>query len=158
MENLRKTSRALAPVGLTILRVVTGFVLAAHGWMKLEDFGAWRDNVANLGIPAPDVMASLALAAELGGGIALMIGLVTPLAAAMIFVTMLVAIFTVHAKNGLMAQDGGFEYPLILAAVAIYFVARGAGPYSLDHLLFKRRRRVEPELKYGPYDRPITSA
>lgn len=155
MENIRKASRALAPMGLTILRVVVGFVMAFHGWTKLADYSGWRENVASLGVPMPEVAAALSLFAELGCGVLLMIGFLTPIAALFVAINMVVAIVTVHLGNGLLARDGGFEYPLVLAVIALFFVVRGGGKYSLDRLLFKRRRR-EPELRYGPYGRPIT--
>jgi putative oxidoreductase len=48
---------------------------------------------------------------------------------------MAVAIFKVHWPNGLMAQDHGFEYPMTLFFVSLYFMIRGAGPFSIDGLI-----------------------
>ena len=157
MENLRKTKRALAPFGLLVLRATVGFVMAVHGWMKLADFDAWQANIASMGLPAPGVLAALSMAGELGGGILLMLGLFTPIAALAILVNMIVAVVKVHLPNGLMAQEGGFEYPLVLGVVALYFMVHGGGRLSLDHLLFGRRRRVEPEPRYRttPYGREV---
>jgi hypothetical protein len=53
---------------------------------------------------------------------------------------MAVAITTVHLKNGLFAQNGGFEFPLVLAAASIFFLAAGPGPVSLEAYLRKRAR------------------
>ncbi len=141
-RRLRAWSRVLTPGALTILRVVVGFILAVHGWQKLSDMGAWEGMVAQLGVPAPQLFAVLSMVAELGGGIALMLGLLTPLAALAILVNMLVAIFVVHAEGGLLANNNGFEYPLTIASVALFFLARGAGPISLDHAFFGRRREA----------------
>ncbi|MCZ7677423.1 MAG: DoxX family protein [Sandaracinaceae bacterium] len=143
MDRLRSLSRALTPGALTILRVVVGFVLLVHGWMKLTSFEAWRGMVADLGVPAPDVFAAFSTAAELGGGIGLMLGLLTPIAALAVLVNMIVAILLVHADAGLLAAEGGFEYPLVLALVALFFLVRGAGPASVDALIFRRRPERE---------------
>lgn len=143
MDRLRSLSRALSPGALTILRIVVGFVLVVHGWMKLTNFDAWRGMIAELGLPAPDVFAALSTAAELGGGAGLMLGLLTPVAALLVLVNMSVAILLVHAEAGLLAAEGGFEYPLVLALVALFFLVRGPGPASLDALLFKRRAERE---------------
>lgn len=128
-------------LGQTILRIALGVILAAHGWLKIMDYDAWQAQVAQLGIPMPEIMAPLALAGELLGGLGLAFGLLTRLAAFGAFCVMAVAISTVHLKNGLFAQDGGFEFPLILAAASIFFLAAGPGPVSLDTYL-RRRSRV----------------
>lgn len=147
METLRKISHALAPIGLTALRFGVGAILAVHGWLKATDFASWVGMVDQLGIPAPELFAALGMAAELGGGIALMLGLLTPIATAMILTNMLVAIFVVHWENGLLTENGGYEFPLALGLVSLFFLLRGPGPISVDHALFgrtKRRRPVEP--------------
>ncbi len=150
MKKLRDASRALTPYGLTILRLAVGFIMAFHGWTKVADFSGWEQNVARLGIPAPQLFAALSAAAELGGGLALMLGFLTPIAALGIFINMLVAIFAVHAPNGLDAQRGGYEYPLLIAAVALFYLVRGAGPFSLDRLIFGMHREIEPDERVRP--------
>lgn len=142
LANLRSTSAALTPTGLTVLRAVVGLIMAVHGWLKLVDFDAWRSTVAQLGVPAPSLMAALSTVAELGGGLALAVGLFTPLASLFLLVNLVVAIVLVHGSQGLLAQNGGFEYPLVLAAVAFFFLLRGGGPISLDRALFGRRTRA----------------
>ena len=145
MNELRNASRKLRPLALTILRVAAGVIMAVHGWMKVTDFGAWQETLAGMGMPAPEIFAPLAVAAELAGGIGLILGLLTPIAAIGVLSSMLVAIFLVHLPNGLLASEGGFEYPLTMACVALYFVVRGGGPISVDHLIFGRKGRREPE-------------
>jgi putative oxidoreductase len=127
-------------MGQTLLRVVVGVVLAAHGWQKMMDFGAWQEQVASLGIPFPEIAAPLALAAELLGGLGLIFGLLTRLAAFGVFCNMAVAIATVHLHKGLFAENGGFEFPLVLAAAAVFFIAAGPGPISLEAFMRKRAR------------------
>jgi putative oxidoreductase len=129
----------LRPLALTTLRVVVGVIMLTHGWLKVADMPSWIASVEGLGIPWPEGMAWLAMAAELFGGMLLVVGLLTPLAALAIFANLMVAIFTVHRGQGLLAEGGGFELPLTLGVVALYFVFRGAGPLSLDALLLRKR-------------------
>jgi putative oxidoreductase len=150
MSKLRDASKALAPIGLTTLRVIVGFILFMHGLQKAADYPAWERGLESIGIAAPEVFAPIAMMAELGGGALLMIGLFTPIAAAGILISMLVAIVAVHLPYGLMAQNNGFEYPLTLAAVAFYFMLRGAGPLSVDRLLFVRRARKDRDDLFVP--------
>lgn len=153
MERLRATSRALTPPALTILRVVFGFVMAVHGWLKLADFDAWQSTVAQMGVPAPTLLATLSTAAELVGGIGLVVGLLTPVAALAVLVNMIVAIFLVHLEGGLLMQNNGFEYPLILAALALFFLVRGAGPVSVDRAIFGRRAGEHERRRHAPFRR-----
>jgi putative oxidoreductase len=128
-------------LGLLILRLFTGLTLAAHGGQKL--FG-WFDGpgprgtagmFAKLGYRRPAAMALLAGLSELVGGVLFAVGLLTPLAAIAIVVVMLNAIAAVHWANGFFMTRGGYEFNLILVAIAIGVSATGAGRASLDHLL-----------------------
>lgn len=127
----------LEPLALTLLRISTGIIMAAHGWDKLQNLNATVEQFGAMGIPKAGVY--LAIAGELGGGLGLIVGLLTPVAAFGVFCTMAVAVLHVHLKNGLFAKDGGFEYPLTLAMVALYFIMRGAGPISLDGIFCKKK-------------------
>ena len=127
-----KGGSSSAPLTLAALRIGLGLVVATHGWAKLADVSAWQAQVASLGIPFPDIAAWLAIAGELGGGIGLVVGFLTPIAAVGVFATMVTAIVTVHWGNGLLTENNGFELPLLIGLLAAYFIARGAGPFSLD--------------------------
>lgn len=127
----------LEPLALTLLRIGTGVVMAAHGWQKFQTLPETIEAFAGMGIPKMGVY--LAIAGELGGGLGLIFGLLTPIAAFGIFCTMVVAVTQVHLKNGLFAKDGGFEYPMTLGLVALYFIFRGAGPYGLDALFCRKK-------------------
>jgi putative oxidoreductase len=124
----------------TLLRVAVGGVMTAHGMQKVLDLGAFRAQVEQLGIPAPAVAAPLALAGELLGGLGLIFGLLTPVAAFGVLAVMVVAILRVHLEHGLFAADGGFEFPLTLACAALCFMVNGGGPLSLDAVLTGRDR------------------
>lgn len=144
------TKRAsLGTAALTILRVTVGIVMVSHGWKKLTDMQATVDSFAGMGMPAPDVMVWFAVAGEFLGGLGLLVGALTPLAGLGVMAVMLTAILVVHAGNGLFAENGGFEYPLVLLMAAFYFVVRGAGPVSVDALV--RRGRAS---RHTPEDRP----
>ena len=79
--------------------------------------------------------AFLVSLAETGGGLLLVLGLATPLAAAAFVATMLVAVVTVHGRNGFFAAQGGYEYNLVLAVAALSLAFTGPGALSFDALL-----------------------
>jgi len=127
--------------GLLILRLVTGVLFMGHGAQKL--FGAFGgagiEGTASFfertGLRPGRFHARAAGAAELGGGLLLALGLLTPFAAAALIGVMAAAIVTVHARNGVWASEQGFEYNLVLIAVAVALAAAGAGAWSLDGAL-----------------------
>lgn len=117
--------------------------MAAHGWLKIQAFGPTVEAFTNMGLPAPKVMVLLSIAAEFGGGLGLIVGLLTPLAALGVFINMAVAVFRVHWPHGLFAKDNGFEFPGILMLTALYFVIRGGGPISLDALFCRGKPKQD---------------
>ncbi|GAA4705818.1 DoxX family protein [Brevibacillus fulvus] len=128
-------------LGLLIIRLVIGLTFAAHGTQKL--FGWFGGHgvkgtagfFESIGIKPGAAMAILAGLGELAGGLFFAAGFLTPLASLLIVVPMLVAIFTVHGKNGYLAT-GGYEYNLALIAIAVGIALTGPGAYSLDAALF----------------------
>jgi putative oxidoreductase len=131
---------------LTILRAVLGVVFFMHGAQKLLGwFGGYGFDAtmgaftSQMGIPA--VFAFLAIAAEFFGGLGLIFGLLTRVAALGIASVMVVAILKVHAQFGIFmnwagTQKGeGYEYHLLAIAIAVALMIRGAGAYSLDRWL-----------------------
>jgi putative oxidoreductase len=134
---------------MTILRVVVGVIMTVHGFQKLSDLAATESNFANMGMPLPAVAVLLATAGEFLGGLGLIVGLLTRIAAFGVFCTMAVAVFFVHLENGLLASNNGFEYPLALMCTALFFIAAGGGPISLDAWLgrFTGERHSRPALQ-----------
>jgi putative oxidoreductase len=128
-------------LGLLILRLVMGLTVAAHGGQKLFGWfgGPGRAGTAGffgkLGFRWPATMALMAGASELGGGLLFAAGLLTPLAALAITVVMLNAFVTVHRPNGFFVTSGGYEYNLVIGAIAVAVAATGPGRASLDHAL-----------------------
>ncbi len=135
--------RQPAVLALTLLRIGVGAVLIAHGWQKLNDVHGTMTAFAHMGIPDPSLSVYLAILGEFFGGLGLAFGALTHLAALGPLLVMGSAIYFVHRDNGLFAQNGGFEYPLVLGLVALYFVVRGGGPLSVDALVMHRRGRSE---------------
>jgi putative oxidoreductase len=108
-----------------------------HGAQKLFGlFGGYGPEAtgqffaSKLGLPAS--FAVLAGSIEFFGGLALALGLLTRPAAALVFGLMAVAVVQVHLPNGYFWTDGGFEYPLLWAILALSYVVKGGGRYSLD--------------------------
>ena len=139
MKRLMSTS---SDVSLTILRLVLGVVFFAHGAQKMLGwFGGFGFHgtigfFGQLGMPAP--VAALVIFTEFFGGLGLIVGLLTRIAALGIGVEMIGAIFMVHLPNGFFMnwmgnQKGeGFEYHLLAIAIAAALLLRGAGKYSVD--------------------------
>ena len=123
----------LQPLGLLVLRLALGAVMIAHGYQKLfGGMGQFMQMLSHMGIPA--WMGYLTVAAEFGGGILLVLGFLTRLAAVAIFIDMLVAILKVHLHNGLFSKSGGFEFPMVCGAIAFSLIWSGAGPIAIDWL------------------------
>jgi len=140
VPSLAAVTGALSPFAEPALRVLAGLMLVPHGAQKL--FGAFGGYgveatgqffATKLGLPAP--LALVAGVIEVFGGIALALGLLTRLAAILVVGLMAVAILAVHLPAGYFWTAGGFEYPLLWGAVALYFAVRGGGRVSLDGLI-----------------------
>lgn len=152
------TTRSESKAGvmaLTLLRVIVGMIMVAHGLQKLAGYAEWQANVEKMGLPLPEISAGLALAGELAGGLGLLLGFITPVAAFGVACTMAVAILTVHIGHGLFNKDGGFEFPLTLLASALFFMIRGPGPYSFDALLERAKHRSEVQRDRSRFARPM---
>jgi|SRR5829696_486350 len=127
-------------LGLLVLRLVVGVLFIGHGTQKLFGWygGHGLSGTAgffdSLGLRPGSVHARAAGTAEALGGLLLVLGLLTPLAAAMIIAVMVSAIITVHYRNGVWSTNGGYEYNLVLIAAAFCIACTGAGEYALDNL------------------------
>ena len=142
---LKKLMSTSNDVSLTVLRLVLGVVFFAHGAQKLLGwFGGYGFQgtmgfFTHMGFPAP--VAFLIICTEFFGGLGLIVGLLTRIAALGIGVEMIGAIFLVHLPNGFFMnwagnQKGeGFEYHLLTIAIAAALLLRGAGKFSVDGAL-----------------------
>jgi putative oxidoreductase len=126
-----------------ILRIALGAILIPHGMQKLFGSFGGMGLTANaalfdkIGYSPGMFWGTLVGLTELVGGIMLVIGLFTRFAAAAVLIFMLVAIKFTSAK-GFFWGAGGMEYPILLGVVALYFVIRGSGPWSVDHKILQR--------------------
>ena len=128
-------------LGLLILRVVVGLLIAGHGSQKLfgwfggSGFAKTVGMMKSQGFKAPTFWALLGGLGEFGGGLFFALGLLTPLAAIAIVAAMLMVVVKFHWSKGLWGAKGGYEYPLVLLVVALVVALIGAGSFSLDALI-----------------------
>jgi len=136
------TTSSRINAGLTVLRVVIGGIVAAHGAQKLFVYGL--DGVTraftHMAVPLPGLVGPAVAFLEFFGGLALLAGLLTRPLAVILAVDMLCAILIVHLKNGFFLP-GGVEFVLVLFGGALALAFAGAGDYSLDRILAERRGR-----------------
>ncbi len=124
--------------GLLVLRLVIGALFIGHGTQKLFGwFGGYGVEgtggfMESLGYRPGKHFAVLGGAAEAGGGLLLFLGLLTPLAAALLIAMMINAIFAVHLENGVWAQNNGYEFPLVLAVAAGAIALADGGAAAVD--------------------------
>lgn len=129
-----------------LLRIVLGVVFFAHGAQLLLGWfggsglrGSMQVFTGMLHIPAP--LAILAICSEFFGGLALLFGILTRLAAIGVGIDMIVATMMVHRHYGFFmnwfgTQKGeGYEYHILVIAMAIYLLSEGAGTLSVDRIL-----------------------
>ena len=124
-------------LGLLIIRVVAGLTLATHGLNKIFGGGKIAGTpgwFASMGLKMPFINAWMAALTEIGAGLLLAIGFLTPLAAAGMVAIMVVAGITTHRANGwfIFNAGGGIEYVVVLAAVGFGLGCTGAGEWSVD--------------------------
>ena len=140
-------------IGLLLIRLIVGAAFINHGLFKIENPFGWMGPHA----PVPGFLQAAAAVAEFGGGFALILGLVFPIAALGILATMSVAILTVHipmhtpwiAMKGDTAETAVFYW---FIALALLFT--GPGAYSLDAFLFGDRFKARSET---PINRTVTA-
>lgn len=126
--------------GLLILRLVAGLTLTAHGTQKLFGWFAGpgltklTQGFEKQGFKPAWLWVGLVILGEVGGGVSVALGFLTPLGAAGIFGAMFMAIFKSHWKNGFWNRDRGIEFPLSLLAASVAIGLIGPGSYSLDAL------------------------
>src|ERR1700730_2890969 len=143
-----------------ILRLVLGVVFFAHGAQKMLGwFGGYGFSgtmgffTGPMHIPAP--FAFLAIAAEFFGGLGLILGFLTRIAAFGIAVNMVVAVTMVHSNFGFFmnwtgTQKGeGFEYHLLALAITAFLTIRGAGAFSLDRVIATASHTTQPILEHS---------
>jgi putative oxidoreductase len=125
-----------------LIRIAAGLFLMPHGAQKL--FGMFGGDptamvafFSKMGMEPAAPLVTVVGLIEFFGGLLLAIGLLTRPAAAAIFVMLTVAWYKVHLAAGFFWTDGGLEYPLLWSIIALAFVVRGGGDYSVDRMIGK---------------------
>ncbi len=133
MENLDPNEFDLV---VFIFRVLAGLTFAAHGYAKMfrggkiDGTAGWFDSI---GMKPGRLHALAAAIAEMGTGVMLALGFLTPLAAAGMIGVMVVAGWTVHRSSGFFIVSGGWEYTFVVALIAFAVAGLGPGRWSIDH-------------------------
>ena len=139
-----KWCKGCSDVGPFLLRIFIGFTFLMHGSQKaLGAFGGGGVNsvsgfLTQLGFPMPHIFAYVLAYTEFLGGIGLLLGVFTRLWAFLLSFVMLVAIFTVHLKNGFFAAGGGMEFPFVILGGTLCLLFTGCTRYGLDCTVFKK--------------------
>ncbi|MFD9816095.1 DoxX family protein [Streptomyces sp. NPDC059080] len=143
-----------ADCGLLLIRLTFGLLMAGHGSQKL--FGIFGGqgltqtgkNFASLGYQPGKLFALIGGLSEFLGGLGLALGLLTPLAAAALIGVMINAMVSVTAANGFWETDGGVEYSVCIAVVALAVAAIGPGKLAVDRF-FRWGRGGWPEAAFA---------
>lgn len=145
MRHLLHPPAAWRDLALLLARVVLGVVLVAHGWQKVNEWGLDGTSASfeKMGVPAPTLSAWFAAAVELGGGVLLVLGALTPLVALLVVANMAGAFWFVHKDGGVFVAEGGWELVAVIAAAALALAGAGAGRLSVDGILGRRGRSLD---------------
>jgi putative oxidoreductase len=139
-----------------MLRLGLAAVFIAHGYIKVRQYLSWTDVI-------PREMQQVVGWTELLCGVALLIGLMSRLAAVGIGVIMVGAIYYMTGSrffidvqvglHGFTYQAAGFEYNVVILAMCLAVIALGSGVVSLDHFIFRPRKKVQPPAPMTPVNR-----
>jgi putative oxidoreductase len=129
------TGARFAKWGMLPLRVVVGLVFLMHGGQKLFVFGlaGTADIMGKLGLPLPVVSATVVIAVELLGGLAILLGVFARGAGALLAVEMVVAILVARFHGGFFAPYG-YEFELTLLGACLTFAFAGPGRVSFEEI------------------------
>ena len=127
-----------------LLRVVLGVVFMSHGYPKLFKApgpAGFAAQLKNINVPAPLLFAYVVGSVEFFGGFLVIVGLLTRAASVLIAINMIVAMWKIKFKTGLVTKvmeggwAGGYELDLALCSIAVSLALTGPGVFSIDHLV-----------------------
>src|SRR2546426_12473268 len=131
--------KKLEPLALLLLRCGLALVFIYHGYPKL--FGSTATFIESFrAIGLPSYVVYLTGTIELFGGVALALGLFTPVAGFLLLLDMCAAMWKYNFNEGIYAVRE-YELPLVLGLASLLLATTGAGPFSLDHLISRSRRK-----------------
>lgn len=146
-------------MNILLTRVALGVVILVHGVGKLLGMGpaatgpgipGFEGFLVSLGVPSPLVFAWIVALVETLGGLAILLGFLTRLAAILIAVDMATAAYLVHLPNGFVATDGGYELVLVLFILSLSLLISGdGGRLSLERMVFGREILPDPRQLRG---------
>ena len=125
-------------VGILLVRLAVGMTFAAHGaqkvlgWWGGPGFDGWSGGIARMGLRPAWLWAAISAGVELVGGLLLALGLLTPIASALIAAQSTYIVIRAHFPRGFWNAKGGIEFPLQLLAGSLLVVAAGPGLIALD--------------------------
>jgi putative oxidoreductase len=125
-------------VGILVVRLAVGLTFAAHGaqkvfgWWAGPGFAGWTGAITRMGLRPAPLWAALSAGVELVGGLLLVLGLLTPIASAMVVAQFVYIVLRVHLPKGFWNKNGGIEFPLQLLAGALLIAASGPGAIAID--------------------------
>ncbi len=131
---VRSDAMTVVDTAILLLRVTVGLTMVAHGYNHLRSLAGTARWFGSLGMRPPKLHAMLSGVGETAAGAALAIGLLTPLAAAFVVGTMVVAGVAAHRGNGFFVFKDGYEYVLMIAVVCAVIGLLGPGAASVDAL------------------------
>jgi putative oxidoreductase len=123
-------------VALLLVRVIIGATMMTHGYNHWRGDGGIAGTArwfSGLGLRRGTLQAWMSVLTELGAGLALIVGLATPLASAAVISVMLIAGLLAHRKNGFFVFRDGYEYVLVLSVTSLALAIVGPGRSSLDY-------------------------
>lgn len=142
---------------LLIARIILGGVLIAHGWQKFNEWtiDGTASSFQEMGVPSPEISAQIATWFEIGGGAAIILGLLVRLVGPVLFVQMAAAAWFAHRDSGIFVSDGGWEFVAVIGAAGLALSAAGAGRASLDHLFVAPFRKRKEEKEAAPNQQAV---
>ncbi|MEV1292540.1 DoxX family protein [Pseudonocardia sp. NPDC049635] len=136
---MRPLPAPASDIALLLSRLLLGVVLVAHGVQKLgRGVGGVADGFSGMGVPLPTLSALFVMTVETLGGILLLVGAATTVAALATVVAMAGAFLFAHLGAAVFVSDGGWELVGVIAALALALAATGPGRFSVDRLVVSR--------------------
>lgn len=129
----------LQSVSLLFLRLILAYGFYGPATTKWSDIHAVAEWFGSMGFPLPTLQAYMAASTEALGVLLLTLGFATRLISIPLIIVMIVAIVTVHLPHGFSSGNNGYEIPLYYMLMLFVLVAHGAGKFSVDYLINKKR-------------------